>query len=488
MKKISQVLKDFKFWIFGIITILFFGIFIKTEFAIDTYPVIVTSTIQMVKHFLASGRFITAIMQLIVVYLRLDLNTIYFMTFILSIFCTTVSIYKLYNIFYKETNNNVISAISAIFIIINIFSIELYLFIEKGIMMLSVLFCVLAFEQLIRYFDGNKKSIIYTLIYMLLANFSYQGTVALFAVLATLYVIKNTKSIKTFINSNLIMGVCYAIPATINYLIVKIIFGNVRVSGEINLLTSIRKIVSETKYMIMTSYEIIPKYIYIGMLLLLFIIIIVCFIKKVDNRKRIWLILGSIYICIATFAFTIFPQIMQSTNYIWFAPRSTYAFASLLGIWLIYLYMNCDVNLKLNKVIIVTAIIYLAIQYIGFQDIARSRYILNYMEKYNCMEIKENIEKYEQTTENKVTKVAFYRSPKQQYTYPDIYYNRDINVKASYIKASRLYLLDYYLNKELEEVSQEDEIYNRYFKEKSWEFFNEDQLVFQGNTLHLYLY
>lgn len=488
MEKIRKTVKDNKFWIFVLVVIAFFGIFIKMDYATDTYCVFGTPASQMIEHFIKSGRFVTALLQAILVALHVGNTVSYTLSFMLAIICSVLSIYKLYKIFEKDISSKIIAGIAAILIIINAFSIELYLFLEKGILMLSVLLCVLAFENMVKFFEGKKKAILYAFIYMLIANFSYQGTVALFVALCCLYIVKHTKDIKTFIVNNVTTAICYGIPALINYLMVRFVFGNTRVSAEYNLLLSIQKIMMNTKEMLISTYKIMPKYFFIVMFAMLIIIGIISIITKKDSVKRkIWLVAGLVYVIVATFVVTIFPQIMQSTASIGFAPRSTYAFASLLGIILVYIFMNTTTKNVIEKFLIVLLVGYLSIQYTSFANIARDRYIVNYMDYYQFLQIQEIVEKYEKETGNMITKIATYQNNPQG-TYPDIFISGDINLKATCPSWSRIDYLEYYFGRTLEEVNQSEEIYNKYFKDKDWKFFDENQIVLVDDTLHIYVY
>lgn len=289
MSKIKEMLKDTKFWIFILIVIAFFGIFIKMDYATDTYCVFGTPAKEMIQHFIKSGRFVTAASQAFLTTIHTGNEVAYLLSISLALIATGVSIYKLYKIFEEDISYTIIAGIASILIIINAFSIELYLFLEKGILMLSVLLCVLAFEKMVDFFKGENKvkSIIIAFIYMIIANFSYQGTVALFVALSCIYIVKYSKSIKDFVINNILTGICYGIPALINYLTVKFIFGNTRVSGEYNLLLSIEKIWLNTKEMITYTYKILPQYLFIGILGIIGIICIICIIMKKEENTRI---------------------------------------------------------------------------------------------------------------------------------------------------------------------------------------------------------
>lgn len=194
MKQIKEMLKNKNFYLYILICVTFFGIFCKMEYATDTYSVLETPFKNMLIHFISSGRLVTACWYAVYKVFSLSNNIAYIVSFILAIISTSISIYKLENIFSKDIKSKAISILAAVLIIINIFSIELYLFIEKGILMLSILFCVCAVEKLIKYFEGDKKSLVWVFLYMLLANFSYQGTVGIFVSIALLYIVNIQKT------------------------------------------------------------------------------------------------------------------------------------------------------------------------------------------------------------------------------------------------------------------------------------------------------
>lgn len=488
MKKVREIIRDKKFYLCIIISILFFGVFCKIEYTTDTYTVFQRSFKEIFMHFITSGRFITAGGYALTKILHMKDSMIYILSFLFAILCTSISIYKLDEIFKKDIESKVISIIATILVVINIFSIELYLFIEKGILMLSVLFCVLAIQNMIKYFEGNKKSIIYVFIYMLLANFSYQGTVGIFVSVTLVYIIKYSKNnIKNFAKNTVATALCYGIPALINYALVRFAFTNNRVSGASNLIESLQKIINESKNMIFTTFEIMPKYLF-GCLIIVVTLLIIYNVIKNSKGNKAWLIFGLIFVIIGNFAVTILPQIMQSTASIWLVPRNTYTYAALIGILLLYLFMNTHVNIKVEKTLTVIFIIYLSMQYISFQNIAKDRYILNYMDNYMAMQIGEMIQHYETDTKNTITQVAFYANEDSKYSYPKLYVNRDTNIKALYTEWTRLDATNYYLDRRLELVEENEEIYNNYFKNKKWNYFDKEQIVLENNTIHICIY
>ncbi len=496
-EKLSKIFKDKKLYLIALITILFFGILIKLEFATDTYCVFATSKKQYCEFFLYSGRFVSAMFLACTDILKFNENMIYLSSYILAIISTIVSIYILYNIFKRDIKKDLIALLVSILIIINVFSIELYLFLEKGVLMLSVLLCVCAFKRFVKYLEENKKiNLIWCFILMLIANFSYQGTVGLFVALSTIYIIKYSDKFSKFIKNNIVCAICYGIPALVNYLVVKLIFNNSRVSGERNIIESINKICKMTKDFLLNTFNIIPKYVFFIVLSICIICCLILIIKKKNNAKqKLLLILKVMYIVFGTYIVAVAPQIMQSTESIGFAPRNTYTFASIIGILIAFIYMEFikdNIEIKINKIInyllVTISIILLFIQYIGFTNIEKNRYIGNYIDYLNVIQIKEKVEKYEEDTGIEVNKVAFYTQNGTTCNYPSLFTNGDINIKATSTSWSRMDYLRYYLNIKLDEVATNEDIYNKYFKDKKWQSYSENQIIIINDTIHMCLF
>lgn len=489
-KPILKMFKDKKLYIFLLITIVFFGIFQKLEFATDTYCVFVTATKQYCEHFIISGRFFSALFLAITKILALTNEEKYFISFIIAIVATTFSLYELNDIIEKYIKSEIISILISTLIIINFCSIELFLFLEKGILMLSILFCILAIKCLIKYLDGNKKSIISTFIFMLLANFSYQGTVGIFIALGSILIVKYTKNIKQFIKYNIVVGLCYAIPALINYGMVKYIFKNSRVSGEHDLILSMKKIMVSTKQIIHETFSILPQNFFLIMLIVFVVInFIVIVISNEKKTHKLFYLLGEIYVIFLIYIASVAPQLLQSTDSIGFAPRNMYTFGSIIGIISFMILSYNEENKKILTVILtIFMIIYLIVQYNGFCNIERNRYILNYIDYYNAIQIEDKVEKYEKETGNKIIHVAVYKQNGNSTSYPLLWSSGDINVKATCPDWSRKDYLKYYLNREITEVQCDQEIYKTYFQNKNWTSFNLDQIILIGDTMHMCLY
>lgn len=478
-------MKKYAFVIYTIIAIIFFGILWKLEYATDTYQVFHFNSKQIFMQFAMSGRFLTAITGSFIKLINVADEVIYIFSYILAIICIILSQYKIFRIIEKDIQNKILKILIPTLIIINPFSIELFLFIEKGIMIFGILMCIYALENLIKFFENNqKKYIMYASVIMLIANCSYQGVVGIFVAVALVYIIKYSKNIKQFLVNNIIVGLIYGIPAIIDYIIVKIIFSQSRVNGKIVISESLEKIFSSAIEMIKYTYSILPKYLFILAIVFTFGIL---WCKIIKEKRKVLEIFKYIYIIIGVIFISIIPQLMQPTSSIWFVPRATYGFASLFGILILYLSINYEMKNIDTIVILLMSFIILGFQLQKFIQIEKDRYILNEKDYDVTEQIVERIEKYELKTKNKITKITIYEDSNVRYSYDGISPIRDTNIKSYFNDWSTIAILNYYLNRSLKKIDKDQSI-TKYFSEKNWNDFDEKQLIFKDDILILCKY
>ena len=491
IEKIKSELKDKNLYIIALINIVFWGIYVKMEFATDSYRVFTVGIRETATHFMACGRFVTAFFALFVHFFKFTNTAVYMLSYLSAVACFTIGMYKLYVIINKDIRKNWISMLLSTLIILNIFSLELFMFIEKGVMAFSILCIVFAIDYFIKFIEDNKKKYIITsIIFMLFANFSYQGTIALFVAIAMIYVIKHSSNIQQFIKNNIVMAVVYVIPALINFVMVRFMFKNSRVDGQYCFSESLTKVLESTTDMVKYTFGIIPKYLYLSLLVITVVAIVLYIIinKKQSVKIKAVNIFYVLYIILGVVISTIAPQMLQNTSSVWFVPRSTYAFASLLGILILFFLLSYRISNKyFEKVFIICSLLFLLIQFYNFQKIAIDHYILNYEDKVVSMQINKIISEYEENTGNNVNKISIYHDMYQSYTYKNLFVNRDMNIKAYFPEWSIIPSLSYYTNRKFELVEPKAE-YIDDFNKDDWEYFDNNQVKLENDTLHLCLY
>lgn len=489
MKRIKEILKDSKLYIFSAITLIFFGFLYKLEYSVDSYPLFQEDTNTYFDWFIKSGRFISAIILKTLRSIGLgDADKMYYFSFLMAIILMIISLYILYDTLKDDIKNKILKILIPILIVINVFVIELFMFWEKGIMILGILANIIAFKYFKQFLEGNKKGLIIVFIANLLANFSYQGVVSLFVVLSSVYIVKNSKNFIQFIKNNIILGIFYTLPAAINYFLVKFLFANARVSSNLNLLESAKKILIQTKNVLIGTSGIIPKYIFLIALITVILINIYVFIKN----KKYLKILGMIYIIFISYIISVAPQILVSYESIALAPRTIVSIGAILGILMLNIadeeFKTVNIQKIVEKFAILVAIFILFVQYIGFTRIIRDRYIVNYVDYYIGKQIRELVENYENENNIKIKKVHFYTKKNNEYTYEKIKLVGDTNLKATFPDWARDDYLHLYLGKKLDIIEENKEIFEKYFKNRNWKYFDKEQVVFLNDELHLYIY
>lgn len=465
-----------------IITIIFFGMLFKIEFATDTYAVFNFNKEAVFMQYAMSGRFITGVVFKILKILDASETAMYVLSFVLSVFCASISQYILYKIIEKDVKSSWVKILIPTLIIINPFSIELFLFIEKGIMWLGILMCIFAIQKVIQYFETKqKKYLLCSVLLMLLANFSYQGIVGIFLSIAFVYILKYSKNIKQFLINNIIVGLVYAIPALLDYILVKVFYKASRINGKVIFLDSLKIIIQNTQNMYIKMYDLLPKFAFVLLILFTFMAFW-CKILK-GNRKFLSL-LKFFYIISGITIVSVVPQIIQPTNSIWFGPRSTYCFASMYGILLLYLSINFELEKVFEKSLIILSLLLIGFQAQKFIKIEKDRYILNKNDKNITSQIIKEMESYEKRTGNIINQISWYQDEKANYTYNGIFVTSDMNVKSYSSDWSTVEILKYYLKRNIKLV-EKDKNLAEFFKNKNWDEFNVEQVVFDKNKMNL---
>ena len=474
---------------FVIVTFLFFGMLINMEFATDTYSVFNFNSKEIFMQYSMSGRFITAYIGKIIKITNISEYTIYIGSWIIAIFCAICSQYLLYKIIEKDVKYKSLKLLIPTLIIINPFSIELFLYIEKGIMWFGILTCILAIDSTILFlkskYDEDKpkyRYIIYAMIFMFISNCSYQGIIGIFVSILLVYILKYSKNLKKFIYNNILVGLIYIIPTFINYLILKTLYLESRVNGKIMILDSIKKIVIDTAKMYINMFGILPKYLLIFLILFTFSVFCCKIFKK---KERFLSLLKFFYLIVGITIISIIPQFVQPTESIWIVPRTTYCFASIYGILLLFIAQKFDLKKSEKSLIVIISSMLLLIQFQIFIQIEKDRYLLNKMDEQITMQIIHEIDRYEVQTKNRITEVCFYQDEHPNFTYSGITAIGDVNVKCYANGWSTVAILNYYLKRNLKLVNNNEEIAQNTFN-KNWDEFNEEQIGFKHNKLILF--
>lgn len=464
------------------IVMLFFGVNYIQEFSVDTYALFAGYDWKFMLH--SNGRLITILICWIFEQLPLSGHMIYFISWCNAVLFLSLAVYILAEMIYKMSNCQLLSVCISFLSIANFFSVEYFLFIEKGVFMLQLLLIVIAvylFEKYMHY--NNWKHLLSAFICLLVSVFIYQTNIGLFVIISLPFIIKNSSDLKKFFRYCSLVAVFYGVNMLIAYLVTKIILDSNRISSDIDILNSMKDTWKWIKIVTKNGLNILPDNFFLCVLLILICGGIYC-IKYA--KKKLFDFGGLLFIICGCYFAGFFPYLTGITAS--YSPRILYPFASILGVLLIYYYVKeLDKHKSGYSVILICTILTLVVQYAAFTDILLERYQMNQTDKYLSEIIELQIRNYEAETNQEIKYVCFYNDMYPCYCYPDLNTASFLSVRAHGTTWSDLNSLNYYLGTSYEKGAPRAD-YAAYFLQNNWDTYSEEQLLFDGDTLHICAY
>ena len=159
--------------------------------------------------------------------------------------------------------------------------------------------------------------------------------------------------------------------------------------------------------------------------------------------------------------------------------RLFWSIGSIYGLTMIQIYLNTDIlEKRLYKIIyIILILIYASVMYIEMYNAMKECKLSNYIDKSICYEIKENINKYEQETQNKVELLKI----KLQIS------GEGLSKKYKNIKFRQSYILASLSIKSFLELYCGISIDTQYITEKIIDFENDLDFYFVDNVCYIYM-
>lgn len=320
-----------------------------------------------------------------------------------------------------------------------------------------------------------------------LTAFTYQGVIALFVILSIPFAYKYAPNLLNYIKNLFLIGISYGGALLLCMCAFKFWFQGTRINVDIKLLENLKSVIIQLRFVFLYTFAMLPKYFWLG---ILSFIIAISIILSLTNKHKIQKLL---HICVMIIAACVLPTatIIQGSG--WMAMRIIYPFASITGTLIIDIYLNnpsynCKVWKVLDKAVVIAILILLTGQYLAFENIYIDKYKVNFGDELRVDYIGQAIAEYQKRTGNEITQIAFYEDSDMIYpTYPNLYYEGDLVVSSFYADWSRIYSINYYLGTDYIAV-ESNQKYINYFKQKDWSCLSQEQLIFDGDTLHLCVY
>lgn len=476
-----------------LICMIFFGSLIKPEYATDTYADVMFPAQEIIANFLRGGRLFTLLFFVIFRGLHIPIQLVNVLSFLIAIITLVAALYLLESILRKHfIHHKVWPFILSLLIILNPFIIELFLFVEKGIMIMGILFCVIAIYFFAKYLDSRKsKPLILTFVFVALATFYYQGIVGLFIVLATLFVALKSKSWRTFLKDTVLSVIIYAIGPILNIVFIKIFSSGGRTGGEIIFQESLTKIIAGTKSMF-DIFGIMPAICFWGVTITAIVLWLIYCARQRKLFQRLTLVTSAqiVYLIVVIYLAAIAPQAIQNTSAIWIVPRSTYVFASILGIILTVIlanYPKITIKAWWQSITYLLTFIFITVQFIGFNRIIIDHYNLNAMDRIRAVQLGQLIRDYETKNNITITTVTPANDANLTYSYDGLFSRGDINVSAFSTDWSDVTSLGFWNQRTFTRQSP-DSSWRDYCSSHDWTTFDTAQLKFSDDTLQVCWY
>lgn len=461
--------------------------------ALDSYCTIYNGYKDTANLFLQNGRIFSALLMYFYNLVKLPVDS---MSFVALFFCNlflTLAILKVFLVLGDKEENWIIKGIiflSTFMLFYGPLITEVVFLNEAMILALGILFVTLSAYRLSL---GGIKNYIISLILMILCVTCYQGVACYFFVILLLMLMKNKIErkeemidlMKKIGIGLLIYGVSFFASLGLVNIATSLIGDKVDKFGSFDLISNISKIFTD---LLPTSLDTLfgfinTKYYYLLCILLLGIVVYL-FIKS--NHKWIRSLLFTLLL-VALIIVPFVPNLVMAESSNYTAARMTLTLGIIPSALALYILFNYDFNMKLKYVIGGIVLVFMALSIYSIHQntmISFKRYKEDV--KY-INSIVERINWYEAENDNKVKTI--YYAPDTSVNY---YYSFG-NANGANIRLLAVdWALDcafpvYTYNKfELKKMSDED--YEKYFKDKNYDEFDSEQLVFEGDTLYLLLY
>lgn len=469
-----------------ILVLLMFGINYKIEFASDTYATFLDPDIAF-KMIVNNGRIIIGLIYYIIQFLALTPNQCYYLSYFFAIVFSILALALYSALVNSILKSDYISLFLSFLIIFNPFCIEYFLFIEKGLFIFAIFISTLSVYFFIQFLvSKHARYLLFSVPLLLLVVFTYQIIIGLFCLQCIPFLLKYSKNLKSFLINNIFLYLLYAFPSIISFLFTKIIFHSSRIASNSVLSDLNLNHILNVLSIFRTDFYHIPAY----YLLFIFMLLVLPFFILLYFHFEFLLIGSFFYSLLNCIIWGLFPTLIGITTSM--ECRVIYPFGCLFGIQLLsILFMyhypsNAHFSNKFKAYLIFTLIICIISEYILFQNTFICRYQVNQTDKYICEIIGEKIRLYEEDTGTEITTICYYSDQNLTWGYDRIWQN-GLSDRAYALGWSNLRILNYYLDKQYVK-GEPNEQYSLYFSSQNWNTYSDEQLSFEGNTLHFCIY
>lgn len=465
--------------------------FCKPHFSQDAYYHTAYGYEPYIQTFLVSNRMFSALLFKLCSVLNIQVITEMKIMGIVLTFIMAISWFILYKIIMKLLRKktslfyNILVALASFLIVFNICTAEGLLFVGDGSMPFGILFAILG--AMILTTDKKSKYVV-SLILVTISGIFYQGTSAIFVLLALVFIsIKNKGNIKLIIKDTIIIGVIYSIAMIANFIGIKI-WTNIlqfqtRTFSFPSIEVIIETIIKFGKIMLVYNCGIGPKYWY---LITLVIMTIVFICNNLIRKRALFEILEYFTLVVLSILIPIIPIIITPVEVQYLEPRMAMCFGSIIGIMVMFLISTIEIEKNKNIVLIITAItiVNCIINSIYMVYASSSTLGVNKVEKIIAEQIINEIKEYENKTQIEIKGIGIAFDKTHTPYYEGDTQLRGFNLRSLGTGWAVKEVITTYSGKQYNSVTVPEEIIKE-FSNKDWNQYNKEQLVFDGENLYI---
>lgn len=390
--------------------IIFIPWLFKVHYTIDDYTIgYYGYQYYATKWSLNDGRVVMYLLIMIASIFNTPIDGFIIINELIGIIISCISVvFLIYTIYQHKTMKDIKSKILIFlicyFTIFNFMFIDCMYYIECSVMALSILCYMIAAKVLV---ENKKHSFMKSFLILLIAFFSYQGTLCVFFTFMFLLSsinsgIKSKVLFKNFGKCCILSILTLSINMGFVHIVGKIMnLQQTRLSGFQKFYQNIDYIIKKTSDILIRSCNQYPSGLFLVLLTFLSIIFFVAAYQNKDDNKK--LIRYVILILIGIASTSIFFVVTKSS---FECGRMRITIGSLIGYIFIYIYLLTNIFEKKTwhqYACIFILLIYIMNTIYSYEKIMVEQLKVNMLEKEEASQIVDYIQHYEETTGNKVS-------------------------------------------------------------------------------------
>lgn len=487
----------FELFIITALTLMCFGVDYIPEYATDSYALIQTGLIGTTQWATSvTGRVIMMGFYYLMGKAGADFFQFYSANYILAIISLILSIFILENLLKNYITNCYCRIFMSFITIVNPLIIEYFMFVEVGCFMLSILFCMCALGLYICWMRrGQMRYLLGCIVFGECCVFTYQPILAVFVIMVLPFVLVYSDNIKKYIVHLSIPVAIYGVCGVSNALYLKRA-GSYRVASEINFISSIFNACKTAWHYYKDMSLVFPKGLYT---ILILAVAFFCLVQLILNgflskETRVCSLINGINMLIIIIGTVMSGIALLCVGNGFWSPRCVYPLGYLVGILLINYAVNIKRDIEPQKITLLYKNLCLffcgmlfLVELANFSKIFVAKHKNTALDAWRCGIINKQIREYEKENNIEVTTVAVYSDQNVCWPQYNLFSSGDLIVSSFLTSWSCVPALNYYGSRTFT-VGEQQEYYVDYFSSLDWDTYSDDQLIFDGNILHLCVY